>query len=97
MNSYDFLAGCYDEFTTDVGYSAWADYIEAHFPPPGTAGQNGIGSIPAAPVLLTRELAQRGYEMIGVDLSPEMLAEAAEKNQDVDGIPPFFCVSPWTS
>ena len=27
MNSYDFLAGCYDEFTTDVGYSAWADYI----------------------------------------------------------------------
>ncbi len=45
---------------------------------------------------LTRELAQRGYEMIGVDLSPEMLAEAAEKNQDVDGIPPFSCVSPWT-
>lgn len=39
---------------------------------------------------LTRELAQRGYEMIGVDLSPEMLAEAAEKNQDVDGIPPIF-------
>lgn len=44
MNSYDFLAGCYDEFTTDVGYSAWADYIEAHFRRPGTAGQNGIGS-----------------------------------------------------
>ncbi len=20
MNRYDFLAGCYDEFTTDVGY-----------------------------------------------------------------------------
>lgn len=89
MNSYDFLAGCYDEFTTDVGYSAWADYIEAHFRRWGLPGKTvldlacGTGS-------LTRELAQRGYEMIGVDLSPEMLAEAAEKNQDVDGIPPIF-------
>lgn len=89
MNSYDFLAGCYDEFTTDVGYSAWADYIEAHFRRRGLPGKTvldlacGTGS-------LTRELAQRGYEMIGVDLSPEMLAEAAEKNQDVDGIPPIF-------
>lgn len=89
MNSYDFLAGCYDEFTTDVGYAAWADYIEAHFRRRGLPGKTvldlacGTGS-------LTRELAQRGYEMIGVDLSPEMLAEAAEKNQDVDGIPPIF-------
>lgn len=89
MNSYDFLAGCYDEFTTDVDYSAWADYIEAHFRRRGLPGKTvldlacGTGS-------LTRELAQRGYEMIGVDLSPEMLAEAAEKNQDVDGIPPIF-------
>ena len=89
MNSYDFLAGCYDEFTTDVGYSAWADYIEAHFRRRGLPGKTvldlacGTGS-------LTRELAQRGYEMIGVDLSPEMLAEAAETNQDVDGIPPIF-------
>ena len=73
----------------DRGYSAWADYIEAHFRRRGLPGKTvldlacGTGS-------LTRELAQRGYEMIGVDLSPEMLAEAAEKNQDVDGIPPIF-------
>ena len=31
MGSYEFLAGCYDELTYDVGYPAWADYIEAHF------------------------------------------------------------------
>ena len=29
MNSYGFLAGCYDEFTTDVDYAAWAEYIAA--------------------------------------------------------------------
>ena len=39
---------------------------------------------------LTRELALRGYEMIGVDLSADMLAEAAEKNRDLDAIPPIF-------
>lgn len=78
MSSYDFLAGCYDRLTYDVDYSAWADYIEKHFakaPLPGRTVLDlacGTGS-------LTRELALRGYEMIGADQSPEMLAEAAEK------------------
>lgn len=89
MNSYGFLAGCYDELTTDVGYSAWADYIQAHFQRRGLPG-NTVLDLACGTGSLTRELAQRGYEMIGVDLSPEMLAEAAEKNQDVDGIPPIF-------
>ena len=89
MSSYDFLAGCYDQLTYDVDYCAWADYIEKHFHRQGLPGRTvldlacGTGS-------LTRELAERGYEMIGVDLSPDMLAEAAEKNGDVDGIPPMF-------
>ena len=50
MNSYDFLAGCYDEFTTDVGYSAWADYIEAHFRRRGLPARR-YWIWPAAPVL----------------------------------------------
>ena len=84
MNSYGFLAGCYDEFTTDVGYSAWADFRRRGLP------GNTVLDLACGTGSLTRELAQRGYEMIGVDLSPEMLAEAAEKNQDVDGIAPIF-------
>ena len=89
MGSYEFLAGCYDELTYDVGYSAWADYIEAHFRKRGLPGKTvldlacGTGS-------LTRELALRGYEMIGVDRSPEMLSEAAEKNRDAGEVPPIF-------
>lgn len=31
MNSYRFLASCYDQLTYDVRYPAWADYIEKHF------------------------------------------------------------------
>lgn len=89
MNSYGFLAGCYDEFTTDVDYAAWAEYIQRHFERAGLPGSTvldlacGTGS-------LTRELSLRGYEMIGVDLSPDMLAQAAEKNRDAEGIAPIF-------
>ena len=89
MSTYDFLAGCYDGLTYDVDYSAWADYIEKHFrkrPLPGKTVLDlacGTGS-------LTRELALRGYEMIGVDRSPEMLSLAADKNRGVSPIEPIF-------
>lgn len=35
-------------------------------------------------------LAERGYEVIGVDFSPEMLAVAAEKSLEGDGEAPIF-------
>ena len=50
MGSYEFLAGCYDELTYDVGYSAWADYIEAHFRKRGLPGKTVL-IWPAAPAL----------------------------------------------
>ena len=89
MSSYDFLAGCYDQLTYDVDYPAWADYLEKHF---------AKNALPIRTVLdlacgtgsLTRELALRGYEMIGADQSPEMLAEAAEKNRGAAPIEPIF-------
>ena len=87
--AYEYLAGCYDRFTADVPYAAWADYLEKHF---------ARSKLPIHTVLdlacgtgsLTCELAQRGYEMIGADLSEEMLAQAAEKARDISGIPPIF-------
>ena len=90
MRSYDVLAGCYDRLTYDVDYAAWADYVEKHFARRGLPGRTvldlacGTGS-------LTWELARRGYEMIGVDQSPEMLAQAAEKEEDVPIRPLFLC------
>ena len=89
MSSYDFLAGCYDRLTYDVDYAAWANYIEKHFKKQGLPG-NTVLDLACGTGSLTCELAQRGYEMIGVDLSPDMLAQAAEKNREVDGIPPIF-------
>ena len=89
MESYEFLAGCYDELTTDVRYSRWADYIEKHF---------ARSALPIHTVLdlacgtgsLTAELMGRGYEMICADRSAEMLSVAAEKCRDLVGEPPVF-------
>lgn len=90
MGSYEFLAGSYDAFTADVNYPRWADYVEGHFSRLKKPVQTvldlccGTGS-------LTRELALRGYEVTGVDLSPEMLSLAEEKCRDLDPRPRFFC------
>ena len=87
--AYEYLAQCYDQFTEDVDYSRWADYVEKHF---------ARSKLPIRTVLdlacgtgsLTRLLAQRGYEMIGADLSEEMLAQAAEKCRGVGDPEPIF-------
>ena len=94
MGSYEFLAGCYDELTTDVGYARWADFLERIFARGGRRVHTvldlacGTGS-------LTRELALRGYEMIGVDRSEEMLCQAAE-SAGISPSPPSSCASPWS-
>ena len=93
MTSYSFLAGCYDQLTYDVPYAAWADYIQKHFRRRGLPG-NMVLDLACGTGSLTRELAQRGYEMIGVDQSGDMLAQAAEKNRVVEGIPPIFLCQP---
>ena len=87
--AYENLAGCYDQFTRDVDYVRWAGYLERHF---------ARSALPIHTVLdlacgtgsLTLELARRGYEMIGVDQSEEMLAQAAEKCRQASEIPPLF-------
>jgi len=86
---YDFLAGCYDRLTYDVDYPAWCDYIEKHFRRRGLPG-NTVLDLACGTGSLTWELARRGYETIGVDLSPEMLAQAAGKGEGLDCVPPVF-------
>jgi len=89
MSSYEALAGWYDALTTDVDYPRWARYVERHFAKAGRPVERvldlacGTGS-------LTWELAQAGYEMVGVDLSADMLAVAEEKCRNLEPRPVFF-------
>ena len=89
MNSYQALSAYYDRFTDDVGYADWADFFERLFAREGIQPKLvldlacGTGS-------LTRILAERGYEMIGADASPDMLMQAMQNTMDCDPRPLFL-------
>lgn len=89
MSAYGALAGIYDELTGDVEYERRADYIEKLF---------RKSRIPVHTVLdlacgtgtMTNILTERGYELIAVDGSADMLSEAREKAAELTGEPPVF-------
>ena len=89
MSSYETLAGCYDELTEDVAYTKRADFIEKLM---------GRSKVPVRTVLdlacgtgtMTAIFTRRGYELIAVDGSEDMLAVAREKAAGLPGEPPVF-------
>lgn len=87
-DAYTVLAQCYDRLTGDVGYEAWADYVERHFHrqkrPVRAVAELGCGT-----GSLTELLARRGYAMTAVDLSPDMLAVADQKCEGLGVL--FLC------
>ena len=93
MSSYEFLADSYDQLTVDVRYDRWADYLEKHFRK-SKIQVHTVLDLACGTGSLSAELALRGYEMIGVDQSAEMLAVAAEKCRGLDGEPPIFLNQP---
>ena len=80
---YDLLAPFYDAINAEIDYEKWADFIEKIFEkecknPPELVLDLGCGT-----GKMTIELASRGYDMTGIDYSPEMLdvaRTAAEEN-----------------
>lgn len=78
MESYTVLAEFYDLLTTDVPYQRWADYIEKQFAR-HKAPVHSIVELGCGTGTLASILAQRGYQVTAVDLSPAMLSVAAEK------------------
>ena len=89
MSAYEALARVYDALTEDVGYERRADYLEKLFK---------RSQIPVHTVLdlacgtgeMTAILTERGYELIAVDASPDMLSQAREKAAELTGEPPVF-------
>ena len=79
-SQYTHIARYYDSLNNGVDYKAIADFIERCF-----------GQISCRPEIvldlgcgtgeLTLELARRGYDMIGIDSSPDMLTAASGKSR----------------
>ena len=89
MSSYEALAGYYDELTEDVSYAKRADFIQRLM---------ARSRVPVKTVLdlacgtgtMTALLTRRGYELVAVDGSADMLAVAREKAEGLPGEPPVF-------
>ena len=78
MEAYTNFAAVYDMLMDDVPYEEWADYVQSLLKeygiPDGLVLELGCGT-----GNLTGALSRRGYDMIGVDLSEDMLEIAQEK------------------
>lgn len=83
MQAYTGFARVYDSFMDNAPYDKWecwlAEQLAGHGIDGGLVLELGCGT-----GVMTERLAARGYDMIGVDLSEDMLACAMEK-RDISG------------
>ena len=90
MDAYHALAASYDRLTNDVDYEATVDFYMEILHREGVKPRSvvdlacGTGSVTAI-------LARMGYPVLGIDMSEEMLTEAAMKTMDIDPMPRFVC------
>ena len=90
MDAYKNLAASYDRLTNDVDYEATVAFYEEILRREGVTPRTvvdlacGTGSV-------TEILARKGYRVTGVDMSEEMLTEAAMKTMDMEQPPMYSC------
>lgn len=82
-SEYGLLSEYYDRFTDDVPYERWADFFERIFEQKHVK-PSVILDLACGTGSLTSILAQRGYDMIGVDQSEDMLMIAQENCMDAN-------------
>ena len=83
--SYEITAEFYDSINAHVDYTAWSDFIEKALLLYCRERPELVLDLGCGTGTLMLELARRGYDMTGVDSSPEMLAKARE-NAESAGI-----------
>lgn len=80
MDAYTSFAAVYDMFMDNIPYEEWCEYLTSLLQENGVLDGLlldlgcGTGS-------LTELLAKKGYDMIGVDISGDMLQLAMEKRE----------------
>lgn len=89
MKAYKELSYFYDEFTTDVPYDSFINYykqiFEKYSKNPKLILDLGCGT-----GTLTIKMAEQDFEMIGIDMSEDMLMEAQDKSFDMEKNRPIF-------
>lgn len=81
MEAYTSFAEVYDQFMDNVPYREWADFLQEILQKEGI-NDGLVLDLGCGTGSMTEELAGRGYDMIGVDNSEDMLEIAMEKRQE---------------
>lgn len=81
MEAYTGFASVYDLFMDNIPYRDWCDYVTSLLKEYGVT-DGLVLDLGCGTGKLTRLLAKKGYDMIGVDLSEEMLEIALEHEME---------------
>ena len=90
MDAYKELAVSYDRLTNDVDYAAVVDFYQKILDREGVKPRTcvdlacGTGSVSVL-------LAEKGLDVIGVDMSEDMLTVAFDKASNMENPPRFVC------
>ena len=80
MDAYTSFAEVYDAFMDNIPYEAWTEYLAGLLREYGVE-QGIVLDLGCGTGTLTQLLARKGYDMIGLDSSQEMLQIAMEKRE----------------
>lgn len=78
-DSYEITSQFYDKVNSHVDHDGWCDFLEAAFSRYCNEKPSLLLDLGCGTGTITLELARRGYDMTGVDASPEMLDVARRK------------------
>ena len=79
-DGYLAIASVYDKLNKEIDYSRWADFFELCFEKYGKEKPTLVLDLACGTGRMTCEMARRGYDMIGIDGSIDMLSEAYSKD-----------------
>ena len=85
---YDLIAPIYDRVNGELDYSKWADFLVECSKKHSDVKPELVLDLGCGTGRMTLELARRGYDMTGVDYSPEMLdiARTRAAEQGIDNV-----------
>lgn len=92
MSAYGALAESYDRLTRDVDYDQILAYAQELLAQSGLH-PHSVLDLACGTGSMSLRLAQAGYQVIGADLSEEMLTMAFDKAVELDSRPIFICQS----
>ena len=90
MDAYHALAVSYDRLTNDVDYEATVAFYNEILKREGLKPRTAV-DLACGTGSVTSILARQGLDVIGVDMSEEMLTVAMEKVMDMEHPPRFIC------